>query len=204
MKYPRGFMITGNKLSDVIDEYQLEPGTDKGTVHSYVETYDEIFKDRRNEVTTVLEIGLYSGCSLFMWSKYFENAKLYGIDVDLRAFFKDGQERSLKSEYRAELLTYHSVLHANAYSENVPTLLPLMDIVIDDGSHQLEDQKQFIRLYKPILKPHGILIVEDIQTIGHARALLGCFTKRERKNCRIVDLRQVKNRSDDILLVYNK
>ena len=40
------------------------------------------------------------------------------------------------------------------------------DIIIDDGPHSLQSQKDALRLYLPKLKPNGILIIEDIQSLG--------------------------------------
>ena len=78
-------MTTGNeRLLSIIESNAL--GTDKHTIHSYLEIYEELFSDRRLDCNTFLEIGMYTGASLFMWSQYFENATVYGIDPDVAPF----------------------------------------------------------------------------------------------------------------------
>jgi cephalosporin hydroxylase len=189
-------------LKQIIDEYGLEPGTDKGTVHSYIEVYDEIFKERRFKVETMVEVGVFTGCSLYMWAKYFPNAKVYGIDFDLTPFLTDAGERRLMPEYREELTNNHTILRADGYSEAVVRNLPQLDVAIDDGSHQLTHQQRFVQLYKPLLKPQGILVVEDISGMRDAQEILKCFSEEEQPRCNIFDLTDKKGRTDDILLVY--
>ena len=77
--------------------------------------------------------------------------------------------------------------------------LPMFDIIIDDGSHDLEDQKEVIRLYIPKLKPNGMLIIEDIQEYGYIETL-----EQLAGDIEIHDLRHINNRYDDIALIIRK
>ncbi len=73
-------------------------------------------------------------------------------------------------------------------------------IIIDDGSHLIEDQLKVVEVCYPQLQPGGYLIIEDIQDISHNKSkfdALGIPYK-------LYDLRLNKNRYDDILLVFKK
>jgi len=38
--------------------------TDKDTIHSYLETYEKLFNDKRLTSKSILEIGIYNGGSI--------------------------------------------------------------------------------------------------------------------------------------------
>lgn len=54
---------------------------DKGSSHSYIDAYANLFKPYRNKKMNVLEIGVFYGLSLNMWKEYFKNSEIYGIDL---------------------------------------------------------------------------------------------------------------------------
>ena len=50
---------------------------------NYFNIYDELFKKYRNKKITFVEIGIFSGGSLFMWRDYFgKKARIIGIDLN--------------------------------------------------------------------------------------------------------------------------
>ena len=60
--------------------------TDKNTTHSYLPLYDKLLKTLKNTAKNVLEVGIgdfetKNGGSLLLWSNYFTNATIYGIDI---------------------------------------------------------------------------------------------------------------------------
>ena len=48
----------------------------------YLPYYWRHFRDLREDVRNVLEIGVQSGRSLRMWEEFFPNATIYGLDID--------------------------------------------------------------------------------------------------------------------------
>ena len=59
--------------------------TDKNTIHSYIETYESIFSQRKESAKNILEIGIgdfkeLNGGSIELWYKYFTNARIYAVD----------------------------------------------------------------------------------------------------------------------------
>lgn len=173
-------------------QQQYNFNTDKDSVHSYLEYYDTIFsayKDKDKDIN-LLEIGIDKGGSLLLWNNYFTpNSNLYGVDVYM-------QPNLAGLEHIENIV----ILYKNAYKVNKNFLNSLkFDIIIDDGTHYLNDQITAFEIYKNKLTKDGIFIIEDLQPEG-----VEYFTKisQTTSNCKIIDLTSVKNRYDDMLFVY--
>jgi hypothetical protein len=169
--------------------------TDKHTVHSYIEVYEELFKDKKETATDVLEIGVLRGGSLCMWNEYFTKANICGFDIDLK------QQRCPINISQRILLK-----EGDAYDKNeVPK--KEFDIIIDDGSHQFIDMLKILFYYIPLLKDDGILVIEDIPHLQWTEVFTFIVKEKypELKDCIIVkDLRYIKNRFDDMLFIIDK
>ena len=74
-----------------------------------------------------------------------------------------------------------------------------VDIVIDDGSHILDEQLSSFLAIAPRLKSGGLYIIEDIWPFENALRL-----QQEIPGSQIIDRRSVIGRLDDVLLVYKK
>ena len=73
-------------LDEIYQNFNHHPETmgcgDKGTMHSYIEYYEQLLKPYRESFTDILEIGVAPGAlSLKMWEQYFTNANIYGVDI---------------------------------------------------------------------------------------------------------------------------
>jgi hypothetical protein len=134
--------------------------TDKSYEHNYYElVYDELFKDTREQVTKLVEIGVYTGESIRLWRDYFVNAEIIGVDIDTGTFEKHQVNTS------RDRIT---ILQADQSKENdirtVQNNIGKVDIIIDDGSHRMLDQQFLLsKLFKNI-KSKGIYIIEDLHT----------------------------------------
>jgi hypothetical protein len=187
--------INNLQLTDIIDNSR----TDKNTTHSYLETYEKLFRSKKNSAKNILEIGVQDGGSIKLWFDYFKNATIYGIDLrKIRDMWNE-----LKNKSRIKLGCF------DAYSRDFidKYLIPLnvkFDILIDDGPHTLKSMKFFINNYLQLLKDDGILVVEDIQHIEWVEELINIIPNEYSHYIEIYDLRNEKNRYDDILLVINK
>lgn len=160
---------------------------DKGSVHSYIPSYERLLAPYRAG-GALLEIGLASGKSLDMWSDYFgPYAQLFGVDLSLTFDTARFGERI-------------RVIAADATQSSILAVLgdARFDIIIDDGSHMQGDQEATFRLLSPLMNPGGLYIIEDILNLEMCReALLALHPA-----CDIIDLRPVKGRFDDVLVVY--
>jgi len=164
--------------------------TDKDTIHSYLDTYENLFKEKKGTASKILEIGIAEGGSLKLWRDYFNNAHIYGIDIADRRFNDENR------------ITY--LFNTNASLFNTDYFKDKFDVIIDDGSHSLEDQCVFIEKYLPLLKDDGILIIEDVQNIQHLNIFKSITPMDFRPYIEIYDLRENKGRYDDVLFIINK
>jgi hypothetical protein len=167
-------------------------GTDKNTYHSYIDSfYDKEFARYQDEEINFLEIGIDLGGSAVLWSSFFKKANIYAIDPR-NAILKE------------DVMQNVNYIFKDAYDLNLIKTLPDFDIVIDDGPHTLESQISCIQNYLKKIKNGGILIIEDIQNIDHFDRLKEFVPNQLKDNIECIDLRNVKNRYDDLMFVVRK
>jgi predicted O-methyltransferase YrrM len=134
-------------------------GTDKGGLssdeHDYVRSfYEEGFAKYQDKNIDLLEIGVYHGASLALWSLYFPNANIIGLDID----------DQVAEEYQN--LDRVKIGICDAYSPEIADSLGNFDIIIDDGPHTLPTVQKCIELYLPKLNKGGVMVLEDIQDLS--------------------------------------
>ena len=159
-------------------------GCDKATVHSYTSTYESLFQSLRDMPVRILEIGVCSGASLKVWEEYFTHpdAEFVGLDIskeNIRYTFGE----------RTKFLIQDATREAPE---------GLFDIIIDDGSHALKDQLSALQLLASHLKPNGLYIIEDLQSMENANTILETSKNVQFK---LEDLRSVKGQYDDVMLI---
>ncbi len=179
-------------LRDIIKKYSAEAcryGTDKGTVHSYVDVYESLFEGKQDEQLVITEIGVAGGFSIQCWLDFFKNSKIYAIDINWsECEFKNWPEdRVIK-------------LTADATKKTTVDLIEPSDIVIDDGSHLVNDQIASFNLLYHKMNPGGMYIIEDVTDLV---TLLLAIDKHT-SNYVVYDRRPIKNRFDDIMVVIYK
>ena len=97
------------------------------------------------------------------------------------------------------------VTFGDAYTEEVVDSLPSFDIIIDDGPHTIESQIKCLEFYLPKLNDGGVILIEDIQKYEYIETLeekykeLGGDMEVE-----FYDLRNIKRRYDDLIVVFAK
>lgn len=181
--------------------------TDKNTSHSYIDTYERLFKSKKNNNNNILEIGIgepkqdkENGGSIKLWYDYFPNSTIYGLDIhDISRINEDIQNKE-----RIKLYTSIDAYSENFVNETFIKQNITFDILIDDGPHTLESMKIFIANYLPLLNSGGIMVIEDIPDINWTTILSNMVPLEFKNFIEIVDLRPIKNRWDDIMLIINK
>jgi hypothetical protein len=128
-------------------------GVDKITYHQYHFFYAETLERFRDHEGALLEIGIHEGRSLQMWLAFFSRAFIYGIDINVSA--RGPRHHIFKSDQndipRLRALAQSEIRH--------PVFL-----VIDDGSHIPEHQaRSFDFLFRELLVPGGIYVIEDVE-----------------------------------------
>ncbi len=161
---------------------------DKGLLHSYIETYERILGQYRQNCS-FLEIGLAMGKSMDMWDEYFgPEAKLTGVDISVvfdPTRFKHHPVRIIQAD--ATSSTFLDCIGDDKF-----------DVIIDDGSHMHNDQMASFRMLESRMKTGGIYVIEDILNLE----MSGPELIRMHPDCSVVDLRKLKGRFDDVLIVY--
>ena len=177
-------------LQKIYEKHGLEGDVghaDKVNIHTYIPVYEELLKPHRDS-GTILEIGLAFGYSLRMWDEYFgDDARIYGADI--KVVFDT-------SDFKSPRLT---VLEADATQPDLLNQIgdTTFDVIIDDGSHVPSDQIATFNLLRDRMNSGGLYIVEDILDVDGVYSSL----KSIHANCDLIDLRNVKNRFDDALIV---
>ena len=69
-------MTATKNLTSISEIYK----TDK-LEHGYTAFYEKYFENIRDQKLQILEIGIADGKSLLMWSDYFKNSTIIGIDI---------------------------------------------------------------------------------------------------------------------------
>lgn len=191
------------KLIELIDNSL----TDKNTCHSYINTYENLFSSKKNHNNNILEIGIgepkenkENGGSIKLWHDYFQNSTIYGLDIHHISNINN----SIQNKDRIKLFTsvnaYDTTFIKSAFVDNNIKF----DILIDDGPHTLDSMIFFVTHYLPVLNDTGILVIEDIPDIKWINILIQHVPEEYRRFIQVADLRHVKNRWDDIMLIINK
>ena len=136
-----------------LEELAIKYNTDKHNIHKYMDKYKELFKPIKDEVKTVLELGILGGGSLRMWRDYFPNAIIYGLDCNPNDMFTEPRIKTYigRQENIRDLETV-------CYSMRHPTI----DIIIDDCSHLFSAQMISFGYLIHKLKEGGYYIIEDM------------------------------------------
>ena len=161
--------------------------------HCYVdEVYTHQFERIRHQATNVLEIGVDLGGSILLWKDYFPNAHITGVDIK-KCEAIENKDRITSIVTDAYTKEFADTLADNSY-----------DLIIDDGPHTLASMIAFLRMYLPLLKDDGILVIEDVQDISWIDNLREMTDEPWKPFIEVYDRRSVKGRYDDIMFVINK
>lgn len=158
--------------------------SDKGSDHSYIQVYEDLFASLHDgQPVNVLEIGVLYGHSLALWRDYFgPKARVWGVDLN-------------PTPVQGVAVVKHDATD--------PRLVDALDrdgydLVIDDGSHLRDHQAYTFTILKPLLRKGALYVIEDLQDEG-AVAYVRKYTGVDWE---VIDLRAVKGRWDDVLMVH--
>lgn len=136
-----------------LDNLGLKYGTDKASDrHDYLRGYELFLERYKNEKITVMELGVEKGQSLKMWTEYFPNAHLLGVDIN--------PECSIFSDERTDII----IADLSDLSELDKLAQFRAKIIIDDASHLWSHQIKALSVLFPSMPRGGIYICEDLGT----------------------------------------
>jgi len=182
-------------LEEIVDNSK----TDKNTLHSYLPLYQELLKGKKETAKNILEVGISQGGSIKLWHDYFTNATIYGLDI---IPIKNTWEEILNKQ-RINLGRFDAY-NNDFFKNHLLNKNIKFDFMLDDGPHTLESMKIFIRLYSQIMEDDGILIIEDVQSIDWIDILKNEVPEDLKQFIKVYDLRENKNRYDDIVFTIDK
>ena len=106
--------------------------------HHYIPLYERYFSPFRGRKIRFLEIGVSKGGSLQMWRKYFgEEAIIFGIDIDSECSKFNGLAGQVRIGSQAD----------KNFLETVVSDMGGIDVVLDDGSHQMEHIRKSLKVW---------------------------------------------------------
>lgn len=119
---------------------------------NYFKIYDDLFSSYKNKKITFVDIGVFSGGSLFMWKKFFgKRAKIIGVELNPTA------KQFEKHGFKIYIGDQSSEDFWNKFFKKVGKV----DIVLDDGGHTNYQQIITTNSCIPNIKDGGLMIVED-------------------------------------------
>ncbi len=139
--------------NSTLDNIGLETGTDKASsTLNYLCKYEYFLSKFRNDEFTLIELGVFKGASIDMWSKYFKKAAVVGVDYDKKCLQYAGGNKKVIITDLSEIDNLKKLCRLN------PT------IVIDDASHIWSHQIKALFTLFESLTHGGVYILEDIIT----------------------------------------
>lgn len=121
----------------------------------YFDVYERHFQKYRNKEITIMEIGVNKGGSLQLWKNYFgDKAKVIGIDInpECKKLEEENIEIYIGSQADREFL------------KEIKSKVPKLDILIDDGSHQVDHQRITFEEMFDHIADDGVYLCEDVHT----------------------------------------
>lgn len=142
----------------------IKHGTDKVNPHGYNFFYPKYLEPFRGDKFNMLEIGYQKGYSFRMWQEYFPKANIFAMDIDigLSPPYPPGNA-GLFCRFENHILFKGDQSNINDLNR-VSSAIGSAKFIIDDGSHQPTHQiETFNFLFKNLLEPGGVYIIEDIE-----------------------------------------
>lgn len=183
-------------VSEILLKYDTDKNLghqDHSLGHCYGKSYDKIFEPFDGlEHITLLEIGIQKGGSLCAWNDFFKNGKIIGVDI----------VDSVIPSYRKPNIEY---IISDIKNEQTLKKLSLenYDIIIDDGSHYLDDVLFALSSLSKCLNPNGVYIIEDCQQpetwLQNIKNVLN-----QEFEISFEDFRGISGRYDDFLIIVKK
>jgi hypothetical protein len=137
-------------LEKYFDAHREGPGLWKW--RHYFDIYERHLGKFVGRNAHVVEVGIFSGGSLGMWTAYFGNrCHIYGVDIEdaCRVYERDRVRIFIGDQ--ADPLFWQNFCHA----------VPTVDVLIDDGGHTADQQITTLQAMLPHIRPGGVYICED-------------------------------------------
>jgi len=110
-------------------------GGDKTSMgHNFTERYDQLFQKIRFDSIKFLELGVFYGKSLVMWSDYFPNGHIYGIDISLKRYNESIDTLKRHGAFKNNNISvFEQDITSDDFKDFLNTL-PDFDVIVDDAA----------------------------------------------------------------------
>jgi len=142
-----------------LEELFIKYGSDKAfnCGHGYTDYYLENLRKIKSKKINILEIGSYAGASAAAFSKFFPNSRIYCLDINISNFKYFSKKINVFGMDATDQKSYKNFIN----KINIKNKPEYFDIIIDDGSHKLDDVLKTIKFYFKHLRSKGFYIIED-------------------------------------------
>jgi hypothetical protein len=140
-----------NNLQLILNKYNTKKNS---KYNNYGKYYDKYLNNYINKEISYLEIGISKCESLFAMHEYFNNAKnIVGIDSNPYCITFEQKQKNIFIEIGKQ--------NNELFLKKVNDKYGNFDIIIDDGSHELNDILVSFNTLFPLLNDKGIYIIEN-------------------------------------------
>ena len=149
---------------------------EKNSFNSYINVYNDIFENIKEKNISLLEI-IKKKNQNDLWNKYFENGEIYKIDTE-DAYNNDYILKNLNNKR--------------------------FNVIIENGSYDINSLIKFIKIYSNLLTNNGILIIQNIQSFQYFNVLKDATPLMLHNFIQAYDLRENNEIYDDLIFIINK
>ena len=125
--------------------------------HPYTAIYDFLFSSIRHKPLIVGEIGIESNHSMMCWREYFPAAQLTGWE-----YYPEKITKAVGDALNNTRYIHMDVTSEASIADGFRRAVSEFDIIIDDATHDFNDQMRVLKFVHEYLKPGGYFIIEDI------------------------------------------
>ena len=198
---------SNSKLTELMNFYGSDKGG-KNNHHNYSEYYSELFFNERKNIKNFLEIGLGTNdisvpsnmgkngtplASLKAWRDFFENANIYGADIDKKILKNDERIKTFFVD-QTNPKTIELLLKNIGISK--------FDIILEDGLHEYNANICFFENSIEFLSENGTYIIEDVYYKDKEK-FINYFNKKD-YNYSVVEIYHNKNIANNCVILVRK
>jgi hypothetical protein len=135
--------------------FDANPGRLMTKWDHYLDIYHRHFARFRGQPITLVEFGVFHGGSLQMWRHYFgPQCRVVGVDINPRLLElgEPGVEIHIGDQ------------GDRGFLRQLAAKIGPIDILLDDGGHQMHQQIATVEELYGSVKPDGVILVEDTHT----------------------------------------